>query len=104
MRLPPPIPNHRRRVPVPPPRGAGDPSQSGTIAKVDPQSFEQTPTLKGRADQVPYQALKELLDKATPLEQLEIVELATLGARMTKTDRRWLIETAARLPKEDEGP
>jgi hypothetical protein len=52
---------------------------------------------------VRYQALLALLDKATPLEQLEIVELATLAAQMSNRDRRWLIETAARLPKEDEG-
>jgi hypothetical protein len=91
-------------VPVPPPPRATDPSQSGTMAKVEPESFEQTPTVKGRADLVPYQALMDLLDRASPLEQLEIVELATLAAQMSKHDRRWLIETAARLPKEDEGP
>jgi hypothetical protein len=101
MTSPPPIPNHRRRAPVPPPPRPGE---SGTIAKVDPESFELTPTGKGDARLVPYQALLALLDDATPLEQLEIVELATLAAQMSKADRRWLIETAARLPKEDEGP
>jgi hypothetical protein len=103
MPSPPPIPNYRRRPPVPPP-ARHDPGQSGTIAKIDPESFELTPTGKGDARLVPYQALLALLDDATPLEQLEIVELATLAAQMSKADRRWLIETAARLPKEDEGP
>lgn len=98
---PPPIPGHRRRQPVPPPPRLGE---SGTIAKVDPESFELTPTGRTDARLVPYQALLDLLDKATPLEQLELVELATLAAHMSKLDRRWLIETAARLPKEDEGP